>query len=148
MRDAVEILLVEDSLDELELIMRALRRHNLANDVKAVEDGQAALDYLFGEGDYADRKTDEQPKMILLDLNLPKVSGIEVVRAVKSDERTKTVPIVILTSSKDYPDLAECYALGVNSYIVKPIEFEKFIQTVSELGMYWLLLNRTPSEST
>lgn len=147
MRDAVEILLVEDNEDELELIMRALRKNNLANDVKSVEDGQEALDYLFGEGAYAERMTADQPKMILLDLNLPKVSGIEVVRALKGDERTKNVPIIVLTSSKDYPDLNECYKLGVNSYIVKPIEFEKFMTTVSELGLYWLLLNRTPMES-
>jgi two-component system, response regulator len=147
MSTAVEILIVEDNEDELELIMRALRKHNLANDVKHVEDGQDALDYLLGLGHYSARSTADQPKLILLDLNLPKVSGIEVIAALKKDDRTRNVPIVVLTSSKDYPDLAECYKLGVNSYIVKPIEFEKFIKTVSELGLYWLLLNKTPVET-
>lgn len=146
MQDVVEILLVEDSDEDSELIVRGLRKNGLANEVKRAVDGQEALDYIFGRGAYDGRVVSAQPRFILLDLNLPKIQGIEVLRALKSDERTKHVPVVVLTSSKDYPDLNECYKLGVNSYIVKPIEFDKFIQTVSDLGLYWLLLNKNCPE--
>lgn len=142
----VQVLIVEDNQEDVELIMRALRKHNLANDVKVIDDGQDALDYLMETGPYENLGIHEQPKVILLDLKLPKVSGIEILRKVKSHEKTKHVPIVVLTSSKELPDLQECYELGVNSYIVKPVEFENFVKAVTDLGFYWLLLNHTPTD--
>ncbi len=144
----VEILIVEDSQDDIELIMRALRKHNLANDVKHIDDGQEALDYLLQQGPYANQPARNQPKVILLDLKLPKVSGLEILRQVKYNEATKNIPIVVLTTTKEVPDLQECYKLGVNSYIVKPVEFENFVKAVTELGFYWLLLNSTPNRAT
>jgi CheY-like chemotaxis protein len=140
----VEILLVEDNPTDAELCMRALKRSNFANKLVWVKDGAEALDFIFATGQYSGRKVENGPKVILLDLRLPKVDGMEVLRRVKSDERTRTIPVVVLTSSKEDRDVAESYKLGVNSYISKPVEFEAFAKTVSELGLYWLLVNRPP----
>lgn len=140
----VEILLVEDNPNDEELTLRALRKHNLANRVHVVRDGAEALEFVFATGAYTDRKVENRPKVILLDLKLPKVDGLEVLRRIKSDERTKMTPVVVLTSSKEDRDIVESYKLGVNSYIVKPVDFDKFLQAVSQLGLYWLLLNQPP----
>jgi len=140
----VEILLVEDNPTDVELTLRALKKHNLANHVEVVNDGAEALDFIFATGAYKDRKIDKKPKVILLDLKLPKVDGLEVLRKIKSDERTKDIPVVVLTSSKEEKDRVESYRLGVNSYIVKPVDFTQFSKAVSELGLYWVLLNEPP----
>ncbi len=140
----IEILLVEDNPNDVEMTLRALRKHNLANKVHVVKDGAEALDYLFANEAYANRDTNHSPKLILLDLKLPKVDGLEVLRHIKSDERTKTIPVVVLTSSREEQDMIESYKLGVNSYIVKPVDFDKFLDAVGELGLYWLLLNELP----
>jgi CheY-like chemotaxis protein len=139
----VEILLVEDNPHDLELTLRALRKGNLANHITAVRDGAAALDFLFARGEYANRNLEHGPRVIFLDLKLPKVDGIDVLRAVKSDERTKKIPIVIITSSAEERDRVASYELGVNSYVVKPIEFDEFMKTITELGFYWLAVNKT-----
>ncbi len=138
----VEILLVEDNLNDAELTLRALKKHNLANKVFHVKDGAEALDFIFARGAYGYRIMADHPKVIFLDLKLPKVDGLEVLHQLKSDERTKVIPIVVLTSSQEEKDVVESYKLGVNSYIVKPVDFENFVQAVSELGLYWLLLNK------
>ena len=140
----IEILIVEDNPDDLEMTLRALRRAHLANNIHVARDGAEALEFIFAQGMHAGRKVENGPKVILLDLKLPKVDGLEVLRRVKEDPRTKLIPVVVLTSSKELPDVAECYKLGVNSYIVKPVNFERFAAAVSELGMYWLLLNQPP----
>ena len=140
--DAVEILIVEDTPQDLELTLRALKKANLTNHIQVVRDGAEALDFMFGEGAHAGRKVENGPKVILLDLKLPKVDGIEVLRRIKTDSRTKATPVVVLTSSKEQRDVVESYRLGVNSYIVKPVNFERFAGAVRELGMYWLLLNQ------
>jgi len=140
--NTVEILMVEDNPHDAELTLRALKKHNLSNNVVHVKDGAAALEYIFANGTHAGRSS--YPKLILLDLKLPKVDGLEVLRKVKSSEVTKVIPIVILTSSKEERDIVESYRLGVNSYIVKPVDFEKFVHCVRELGLYWLLLNQPP----
>ncbi len=140
----IEILYVEDNPVDVELTMRSLRKHHLANKVFVANDGEEALNFLFANGNYSERDLKCKPKLILLDLKLPKVDGLEVLREIKKDERTKEIPVVVLTSSQEGPDIAECYRLGVNSYIVKPVEFEKFVPVVSELGCYWLLLNQPP----
>ncbi len=140
----VEILLVEDNPTDVELTLRTLKKHNLANHVEVVNDGAEALDFIFATGAYKDRKIDKRPKVILLDLKLPKVDGLEVLRKIKSDERTKDIPVVVLTSSKEEKDRVESYRLGVNSYIVKPVDFNQFTKAVSELGLYWVLLNEPP----
>ena len=140
----VEILLVEDNPHDAELTLRALKKRNLANRLLHAKDGAEALEFLFANGAYVHRKVAYTPRVILLDLKLPKVDGLEVLRKIKADERTRTIPVVVLTSSREDSDLAECYALGVNSYIVKPVEFENFVKAVSDLGFYWLLLNQTP----
>ncbi len=140
----VEILLVEDNPTDAELAIRALKKNNFANKLVWVKDGAEALDFLFATGAYADRQVCNGPKVIMLDLRLPKVDGMEVLRRVKDDARTRTIPVVVLTSSKEDRDIAESYKLGVNSYISKPVEFDEFAKTVSELGMYWLLVNRPP----
>lgn len=139
----VEILLVEDNPND-ELTLRALKKHNLTNKVHVVKDGAEALEYIFAKGDYAHRKIEDYPKVILLDLKLPKVDGLEVLRQIKSNERTKMIPVVVLTSSKEERDLVESYKLGANSYITKPVDFESFVKSVSEVGLYWLLLNQPP----
>ena len=140
----IEILLVEDNATDAELTMRALKKHNLANNLIWVKDGAEALDFIFATGSYAERKVNEIPKVILLDLRLPKVDGLEVLRKVKSDDRTKMIPVVVLTSSQEEKDIIETYKLGVNSYISKPVEFESFVKTVSDLGFYWVLMNKSP----
>jgi len=140
----VEILLVEDNPQDLTLTLRALNKANLANHIHVARDGEEALQFIFCEGPYAGRKIQNGPKVILLDLKLPKVDGKEVLARIKSDPRTKMIPVVVLTSSKEQSDLVESYKLGVNSYLVKPVNFEGFAAAVQELGMYWLLLNQPP----
>jgi two-component system response regulator len=140
----VEILLVEDNPTDAELAIRALKKKNLANKLVWVKDGAEALDFLFGTGIYSGRTAENGPKVILLDLRLPKVDGMEVLRRVKNDERTRVIPIVVLTSSREDRDVVESYQLGVNSYISKPVEFDEFAKTVAELGLYWLLVNHPP----
>ncbi len=140
----IEILLVEDSLEDLELTQRALRNAKLGNHIQIARDGAEALDFIFCEGPHAERKIEDTPKLILLDLKLPKVDGLEVLERIKSDPRTKHIPVVVLTSSKEQIDVVKSYQLGVNSYIVKPVNFEGFNTAVQELGMYWLLLNQPP----
>jgi two-component system, response regulator len=140
----IEILLVEDNPSDVELTLRALKRNNLANQVHVARDGAEALDFIFAEGNYTERDIKKRPKVILLDLKLPKVSGLEVLQRIRSDERTKDIPVVVMTSSKEVPDISESYKLGVNSYIVKPLDFDKFVQVISELGLYWLSLNQPP----
>ncbi len=142
--NAVEILLVEDNPADVELTLRALKKHNLANKVFVVKDGAEALEYIFATGSYSHRKIENAPKVILLDLKLPKVNGLEVLRKIKSDERTKVIPVVVLTSSAEERDIVDSYKLGVNSYIVKPVDFDKFLNAVQELGFYWVLLNKPP----
>lgn len=144
LENEIEILLVEDSSDDLEMTLRALRKANLANRVQIARDGVEALDFVFCEGPHAARKIQNGPKMILLDLKLPKVDGMEVLKRIKSDPRTKVIPVVVLTSSKEQKDVINSYHLGVNSYIVKPVNFESFAKAVAELGFYWLLLNQPP----
>jgi two-component system, response regulator len=140
----IEILLVEDNPSDAELTMLALKEKNLTNKLIHLKDGAEALEYIFATGNYASRKIDDLPKLILLDINLPKVNGIEVLQKIRSDERTKMIPVVILTSSKEDKDVIESYKLGVNSYIVKPVEFDKFRDAVGEVGLYWMLLNHPP----
>jgi two-component system response regulator len=140
----VRILLAEDNMNDAELTIRALKKNNLANKLMHVKDGAEALDFIFAQGKYSDRKVDDLPSVIVLDLKMPKVNGIEVLRRIKSDERTKRIPVVMLTSSKEDPDIQECYLLGVNSYVVKPVEFDKFVKAVSDLGLYWMILNQPP----
>ncbi len=140
----VEILLVEDSLEDLELTQRALRNAKLGNHIQIARDGAEAMDFIFCEGTHAERRIEDTPKLILLDLKLPKVDGLEVLERIKSDPRTKHIPVVVLTSSKEQVDVVKSYQLGVNSYIVKPVDFEGFNAAVQELGMYWLLLNHPP----
>lgn len=140
----VDILLVEDNPTDAELTLRALKKHNLANNVFLVKDGAEALEFIFATGAYSYRSINNQPKVIVLDLRLPKVDGLEVLRKVRSDERTRLIPVVVLTSSHEEKDIVESYKLGVNSYITKPVEFEDFIKAVSEVGLYWLLLNKPP----
>lgn len=142
--NGVEILLVEDNPHDAELALRALKKRNLANHLMWVKDGAEALDYIFGAGTEAPEKINHAPKLILLDLKLPKVDGLEVLRRFKGDERTKSIPVVMLTSSREEQDVVESYRLGVNSYIVKPLDFEKFSEAVALLGLYWLLLNQPP----
>lgn len=148
MNKTLEILLVEDNPNDAALAIRALRKRNLANRLTHVIDGQAALDFLFAEGAYASRDPNEQPKVVLLDLKLPKVDGLEVLKRLREDERTRLIPVVILTSSHEERDLIESYKLGANSYIVKPVEFENFSEAVSSIGLYWLLLNEQPNEKS
>ena len=141
----VEVLLVEDNPTDAELCIRALQKHNLANDLVWVKDGAEALDFLFREGAYADRNVTETLKVVLLDLRLPKIDGLEVLRRVKSDERTKCVPVVVLTTSKEDRDVIDSYHLGVNSFISKPVSFEAFSNIMAQLGLYWLVVNRSAS---
>lgn len=142
----IEIVLVEDNASDAELTIRALKKKNLANNLIHLKNGAEALDFIFAQGSYAGRDPYKVPKVILLDLKMPKVDGLEVLAKIRADERTKKTPVVVLTSSKEDPDIEACYALGVNSYIVKPVEFDNFFQAVSELGLYWLLLNQVPQQ--
>ncbi len=140
----IDILIIEDNKNDLELTIRALKKNNIANNIHVIPDGAEALDYFFATGKYTDRNISRIPKMVILDLKLPKVDGLEILRKIKSDERTKTIPVVILTSSKEESDIVQGYKLGANSFIVKPVDFDKFMTTVRDLGMYWLLLNEPP----
>lgn len=140
----VEILLVEDNPADEELAIHALRANRLANSIKVVRDGAEALEFIFATDRYADRNVNHSPRVILLDLKLPLVDGLEVLRRIKADERTRQIPVVVLTSSREERDVVESYRLGVNSYITKPVDFEQFTESVRTLGMYWLLLNQPP----
>lgn len=146
--NAVEILLVEDSAEDAELSLRALQKANLTNHIEVARDGAEALDFIFCEGAHAGRRIADTPKVILLDLKLPKVDGLEVLQRLKGDSRTQHIPVVVLTSSKEQSDVVKSYRLGVNSYIVKPVNFESFAAAVQQLGMYWLLLNQPPKLET
>ena len=145
MSDEIEVLIVEDNPHDLEMTLRALSKLHLANRIVTLPDGAAALDFLFARGAYADRDMNHVPRVIFLDLKLPKIDGIEVLRQVKSDPRTKTIPIVVVTSSAEERDSVDSYRLGVNSYVVKPIEFDAFAKTIADLGFYWLAVNRPPN---
>jgi two-component system response regulator len=140
----VDILLVEDNPRDAELIERAIKQHNIANPIHVIEDGAEALDFLFCRGRYSNRSFYQKPKVIFMDLRLPKVSGLEVLREAKADPRTASIPIVIVTSSREDPDISTAYKLGVNSYIVKPVEIDAFFEVMSRLGLYWLLVNQPP----
>ena len=142
----LQILLVEDNMSDAMLTIRALKKHNLANNLVHLFDGAQALDFLFGKGEYEGRNLAEKPKVIFLDLKMPKVDGLEVLRQLKNDDRTKRIPVVMMTSSREEKDIVESHSLGVNSYIVKPVGFENFSKTVTDLGMYWLVANQTPRE--
>jgi len=143
--NSVEILLVEDNLTDAELTIRELKKHNMANNLIHLKDGEEALDFLFATGKYADsREIQYPPKVVLLDIQMPKVNGIEVLEKIKADPKTRSVPVVILTSSKENPDIQKCYGLGANSYIVKPVNFDGFAEAIKNLGFYWLLLNQPP----
>jgi CheY-like chemotaxis protein len=144
---AVELLIVEDNPQDLELALRALRKANLANSIHIARDGAEALDFLFGEGTHAGRNIADAPRVIVLDLKLPKVDGLEVLRRVKGDPRTRSIPVVVLTSSKEQRDVVESYDLGVNSYVVKPVNFDRFAEAVRDLGLYWLIVNQPPKLS-
>jgi two-component system response regulator len=144
MNAMVDILLVEDSQDDIDLAMHALRQGKLANSIFVVRDGEEALDFLFCRGAYSDRNFSQPPKLVLLDLKMPKIDGLQVLKQVKSDARTKSIPVVIMTSSKEERDLIEGYSSGVNSFIQKPVDFDQFRGTVKTLGMYWLLVNQAP----
>jgi CheY-like chemotaxis protein len=141
----VEILFAEDSADDARLTIRALKKSGFANNLHHVKDGVEALDFLLCQGEYSKRNIEEHPKLILLDLKMPRKSGSEVLAMIKSDERLKSIPVVILTSSKEDPDIKKCYALGANSYIVKPVESDNFFMAIKELGMYWMILSQ-PTE--
>jgi two-component system response regulator len=140
----VEILLVEDNLNDAELVIRALRKINLANYLVHVKDGAEALDFLFAKGEFAEREITQTPRVILLDIKMPRVDGIEVLRQIKSNEETKLIPVVIMTSSKEEQDIIKSYELGVNSFVVKPVDFKDFAKAVSDLGLYWVLTNQPP----
>jgi two-component system response regulator len=139
----LEILYIEDNPNDIELTLRALKKHNVANSVQVITDGEEALEYIFTTGQYAERNAKENPKVILLDLKLPKVGGLEILKRLKSEEQTKTIPVVVLTSSREEKDMIESYNYGVNSYVVKPINFDSFSEAVSSLGLYWLLINES-----
>jgi CheY-like chemotaxis protein len=140
----IEILLVEDNQDDVELTLHALRKENLANNIHVARDGEEALEFIFCTGLHADRSFDHPPRLVLLDLKLPKVDGMEVLKRLKADPRTNTIPVVILTSSKEERDPVKGYGLGANSYIQKPVDFEQFRETVKNIGLYWLLINQAP----
>lgn len=144
-QNSVEVLLVEDNIVDAELAIRELKKHNMANNLVHVKDGEEALAFIFGTGNFSgSRDITHPPKVILLDIQMPKVNGIEVLEKIKSDDRTKAIPVVVLTSSKEDPDIQKCYKLGANSYIVKPVNFEGFAVAIKNLGFYWLLLNQPP----
>ena len=144
--NSVEVLLVEDNISDAELTIRELKKHHMANNLVHVKDGEEALDFIFGKGGYAGKRDAMyHPKVILLDIQMPKLNGMEVLQQLKADPRTQSIPVVILTSSKENPDIMKCYELGANSYIVKPVNFEGFAEAIRNLGFYWLLLNQPPA---
>ena len=140
-----EILLVEDNPNDLELTLRVLKQHNLANDIEVARDGAEALEFVFGTGKHEGRDPNNGPTVVLLDIKLPKVDGLEVLRQIKADPRTRSIPVVLLTSSREERDIMQGYALGTNSYIVKPVDFEQFVESIKQLGVYWLVLNEPPA---
>ncbi|WP_295795754.1 response regulator [Mucilaginibacter sp.] len=141
----IEILFVEDSTDDAMLTIRALKKSGFANNLHHVSDGAEALDFIYCRGVYALRNINENPRLILLDLKMPKISGMEVLEKIKSDPATSSIPVVILTSSKEDPDIQRCYALGANSYIAKPVESDNFFNTIKEIGLYWMILSQLPN---
>jgi two-component system response regulator len=143
-QNVVDILLVEDNPQDAELTIRALKKHNITNRLIVLEDGAEALDFIFCRGKYAHREIVNHPKVVLLDLKLPKVNGLEVLRAIKADERTRAIPVVMVTSSRQDPDIKTAYEYGANSYVVKPLDFNVFAEAMSQLGLYWLLVNTAP----
>ncbi|MCD6017568.1 MAG: response regulator [Bacteroidetes bacterium] len=143
MKEGIEILLVEDSASDAEMTIKALKKNNLANKLLHLKDGSAALDFIFAEGTYAGRNVEDKPRVILLDLKMPKVNGIEVLERIRMDARTRTIPVVMLTSSKEDPDILRCYELGANSYVIKPVEFDEFQKAISNLGLFWMIVNQT-----
>lgn len=144
MSNAVEILLVDDSPEDVELTIRALRRYKIVNEIQVAEDGAEAVDFLFCRGAFRDRTFASPPRLILLDLKLPKIGGLEVLQAIRADERTKTIPVVILTSSKEQKDMINGYNLGVNAFVQKPVDFEQFGEAIRQIGMFWMLINQAP----
>jgi len=142
MTSPVEVLLAEDNASDAEMTVDALKKHGLANKLLHVKDGAPALDFIFAEGEYAARNIKDKPKVILLDLKMPKVNGIEVLQKIRTDDRTKSIPVVMLTSSKEDPDIKKCYDLGANGYVVKPVEFEDFQKAITDLGLYWMIVNQ------
>jgi two-component system response regulator len=142
--DIIDILLVEDNPRDIELMARVFKKRNIANPMHISEDGADALDFIFGRGAYAGRNALVRPKVIFLDLKLPKVSGLDILRTIKSDEQTRSIPVVVVTSSREDPDVTEAYALGANSYVVKPVDFESFVEAISNLGLYWIVVNQPP----
>ncbi|MBI9069798.1 MAG: response regulator [Salinivirgaceae bacterium] len=139
----LDILYIEDDVTDIELTLRALKKNNVINNIQIIKDGEEALEYIFAAGRYAERDIRDKPKVILLDLKLPKVGGLEILEKIKSNENTKTIPVVVLTSSREENDLIESYKYGVNSYVVKPINFSSFSEAISTLGLYWLLINES-----
>ncbi|MES2431785.1 MAG: response regulator [Bacteroidota bacterium] len=142
MQSEIEILLVEDNMDDAELTIRAIKKNKIANNIIHLKDGAAAIDFLFGQGEFDNRDILNKPKVILLDLKMPKIDGMEVLDKIKTNDLTKAIPVVVLTSSKEGPDVEKAYALGANSYIVKPVDFDGFIKAIYEIGLYWLILNQ------
>jgi CheY-like chemotaxis protein len=140
----IEILLIEDNKNDAELTIRVLTKNKIANNITHLKDGASALDFLFGKGEFSSRNINNKPKIILLDLKMPKVDGLEVLAKIKSEELTKQIPVIVLTSSKENPDVEKAYLLGANSYIVKPVEFEGFAKAIADVGLYWMLLNQSP----
>jgi two-component system response regulator len=141
----VDVLLVEDNPDDAGLVIRELKKNHLGNKLIHLTDGAEALDFLFGRGKYAERKIEDRPKLVLLDLKMPKVDGLQVLRAIRGDERTKFIPVVVMTSSREEKDIINSYSLGVNAYVVKPVGFDNFSKAVAELGLFWILVNQPPS---
>lgn len=142
----VEIVLVEDNPNDRELALRALKKNKIANNIVVLEDGEQVIDYLYGRGKFADRDTNVNPRLILLDLKLPKLDGLDVLKIIKSDPDKKMIPVVMLTSSKEESDVVKSYRLGVNSYIVKPVDFDNFVEAIRNIGFYWLLMNESPNK--
>jgi CheY-like chemotaxis protein len=140
----VDILLVEDNHDDATLVLRALKKHNLGNNLIHLTDGEQALDFIFGKGKFEGRQVESKPRLIMLDLKMPKIDGLQVLKAIRDDPRTKSIPVVIMTSSREEKDITDTYASGVNAYVVKPLNFESFSKAVAELGMFWLLVNESP----
>lgn len=144
MKNEFEIVIVEDNPNDAELMVRSLKKNRLANSLIVLEDGEQALDYIFCQGKYADRDISRPPKVIFLDLKLPKVNGLEILKQIKSNKLTRKIPVIIVTSSKEDPDIAAAYDLGANSYVVKPVDFNNFVETIDRLGLYWLVINEKP----